>query len=207
MFQMSSAPIIIKLCVPNKEIKRIRLLTSQKISIINMIKIFGPNNKMLFISKGIILPYNKSVEECNIRNGDYIFGLKFDGKDSLLDEKMSFNNFISIPDIVNDIPLIGPNFEVNLTSINTLLSISQNQESLKSKIYLLNKSTSKEIARLQDLKAFKRDVSSKYWRKKSYHLKNEIKINSNSQELTNINYNALKEPCCEAFPIIFNSDC
>lgn len=200
MSHVSSNTIIVKLCIPNKIVRNIRVFVHQKISIINKIPVFSANNKILFISKGMILSYNKTMSESNICNGDYIFGLKINEKCQSLLEKVVSQNSISISDIRNDIPIFGPNYEVNLTSINMMLSQSSSPESIKNKMFIHNKVTSMEIARLQDLKAIKKENFGKIYRKIASSSSLKRKDENNFHELTNIDYEPLIEPCCEPFP-------
>lgn len=149
--------ITLKLCIPNVFAPKIRVLPSQRVSIINNIHIFSPNNKMLFIANGTILSYNKSMSEYNLTDGDFIFALKISKNNSFIERLLNTDQEITISQIRNSIPIFGSCYEVNLKSINKIIMISLNQTSLFEKKSYQNKLTNIEIAKMQDIKLMRRE--------------------------------------------------
>lgn len=198
--------IFLKLSIPNKIVPRIRVLPDQCISILNQIKLFSNNNKMIFISKGIILPYMKSFNECNIHDGDIIYGLYINEENSNVSIILSSSDQIDLKQINNHVLIFGPHDEANLTSINKTLLQSQNSTDINRILSLKNKSVINEIAKLNDLKALKFENNRYSWMRKQKNLVKQKTIFSSSNcvdlNLSSINYDPPKEPCCEALPII-----
>lgn len=189
------------LYIPCRISPKIRVLPHQKIGIINNIQFFSRNNKMLFISKGNILPYHKSMEECNLSEGDKIFALNIESNTNL-ENLLNTNQEINSSQIRNIVPIFGPSYEANLKSINKVILLSQNQNIHIKQNFIQNNTTSLEIARMQDLKWMKRINCKNSWKNQ---LKSLIKTNSyedNFVKFTNIEYESLKEPSCEALPVI-----
>lgn len=194
--------IKLKLCIPNVFTPKVRVLPSQSVSIINNIHIFSPNNKMLFIAKGMILSYNKCMGEYNLTDGDFIFALKISQNNSFIERLLNTDEEINISQIRNSIPIFGPCYEVNLKSINKIIMMSLNQNSpLEMKSYQ-NKFTNIEIAKKQDIKLMRRENCRKNWRKQISSFLKQESPDFNCYEYTNIFYDAPKEPSCEALPML-----
>ena len=198
--------ITLKLRIPCNNTPLVRVLLSQNIAILNNVNYF-PHHKMIFIAKGIILPYNKTMEECHLLDGDLVYSLIINEKDSVLKNLLNTNDDINFDQIRKYIPVFGPYYEANLTSINKILEESltsnsnSNSTSNKDKIVIKSMNSLKELARLHDIKIMKKETSKRSWRKQlvSYLSKN---TNNNCCETTNVNYDPAKEPCCEALPMI-----
>lgn len=191
--------ITLKLDVPGKIIPKLRVLLSQKISIINNLQIFSQSNKMLFISNGMILPYNMTIEQCKLKEGDIIYALKINENDSFLVDILSTNECVCFSQLRNRIPIFGSSYEANLTSINKIIAQSQNP---KEKILIHCKSAFKEVARIHDIRLMRKENCKKAWRKQINAFLNKKSDDFVCNDPLNINYESPKEPCCEALPLI-----
>lgn len=194
--------IKLNLYIPGIVVPKIRVRPDQKISTINHVKIFSQQNKMLFVSKGRILSYNRTMNEYDLSNDDSIFALKIKENDTFLIDFLQSNEEQSISKIQNKITIFGPCYEANLSSINKILIQSLNSNLSKEKVIIHGEVSLREVARIQDIKSIRRENCRKAWKKqiKSY-LNNE-----SSQfvccELSNVNYESPKEPCCDALPTL-----
>lgn len=192
--------VTFNLCIPNRVVQQVCVGLGQKISIINRLNIFSLGNKILFISKGTILPYKKTIKDCNLSNGDYIFGLKINKNDSYLLETLNNNDTIHLSKIGNQINLFGPVYEANLTSINKLITISYTPETFYQKISISFKEATKEIGRLRDLKLMKKEIPFRHSRKLFSFMKPES-IRENYFLLTKIDYELPNGPSTEKLPV------
>lgn len=188
-------------CIPNRVVQQVCVGLGQKVSIINRLNIFSLGNKILFISKGTILPYKKTIKECNLSNGDYIFGLKINENDSNLLETLNNNDTIHLSKIRNQINLFGPVYEANLTSINKLITISYTPETFYQKISISFKEATKEIGRLRDLKLMKKEIPFRHSRNRLFSFMKPESIRENYFLLTKIDYELPKEPSTEKLPV------
>lgn len=192
--------VTFNLCIPNRVVQQVCVGLGQKISIINRLNIFSLGNKILFISKGTILSYKKTIKDYNLSNGDYIFGLKINENDSYLLETLNNNDTIHLSKIGNQINLFGPVYEANLTSINKLITISYTPETFYQKISISFKEATKEIGRLRDLKLMKKEIPFRHSRKLFSFMKPES-IRGNYFLLTKIDYELPNGPSTEKLPV------
>lgn len=191
--------ITLNLCIPGKIVPKLIVLLSQKISIINNVKIFSQKNKMLFISKGTILPYNKTIEQCNLTNDDSIYALKINDNDSFLIDILRTNEFIYFTQIRNKLPIFGSFYEANLTSICNIIMQSRNP---REKNLIHFKSSYREIAKIQDIRLMRKENCQKTWRKKINSFLYKKSDDFVCNEVLNTNYESPKEPRCDALPLI-----
>ncbi|KAK8895360.1 hypothetical protein M9Y10_023822 [Tritrichomonas musculus] len=193
--------VTFNLCIPNRVVQQVCVGLGQKISIINRLNIFSLGNKILFISKGTILPYKKTIKDCNLSNGDYIFGLKINENDSYLLETLNNNDTIHLSKIRNQINLFGPVYEANLTSINKLITISYTPETFYQKISISFKEATKEIGRLRDLKLMKKEIPCRHSRNRLFSFMKPESIRGNYFLLTKIDYELPNGPSTEKLPV------
>ncbi|KAK8865086.1 hypothetical protein M9Y10_010618 [Tritrichomonas musculus] len=196
------APIMVKVLIPNKKVLNIRVLHEQKVNVLNLISIFSQNNKILFISKGKILPYKNTMMECEIYSGDSIFGLYIRDYNPNIEKILNNNEYVSLSDLRNCIDALGPCYEANLSAINKMISISSSSEISKDKLYILNSQTSKEISRIKDLKLMKKELFLRSMKNRIPSILEESK-NNRREEPSIIDYEPLSAPSVEVLPCCF----
>lgn len=195
------------MCVPCKIVPKIRVRDNQQISVLNQVKLFSNNNKMVFISKGLILPYKKSIKDCNLNDGDVIFGLniKLEEKNFFLLDILNSDKDVDFSQIKNKLSIFGPAYEANLMSINKAICDSQNDNDLKKRVVSLkDKSIVREMAKLDDLKNLKKEENRFAWRKRKQNFlaKKYEEFNFKDIELSNVNYDKPDEPSCDPLPLL-----
>lgn len=198
--------ITIKLYIPNKVFAKVRVLQNQTIPILNQIAVFSSNNKMLFISKGIILSYKKSFYDCKINDGDIIYALNINDNVKIIENILNINDDIKTELINKYLSIRGPFNEANLSSINRVIEKSQNIDFENSKIVIKDKSSFAFNAKLKDIRTFRKFNNRRLWNRHMRHFlenKENNNNNLNSLDFSNINYIPPINPCCDAFPISF----
>lgn len=191
----SSTFVEICLCIPNHFLKRVSVNCKQPISLLNSL---FPNEEKVYIFNGQILSQNKTFEQYDFGNFEYVVALT----SSSTEDNNNINDFTESSHNYKR----SPDFDFDKYK---WIQMTKDAENFAEKVSAAaSRISSREFARLRDLRLIKLEQKRSFWSKKcSRFISSSYPSASFSQKNIPlvIDFKQYESPRSEAMPFLWNN--
>ncbi|OHT11143.1 hypothetical protein TRFO_01032 [Tritrichomonas foetus] len=202
--QLKKPTIDINICIPNHFIKRVKVSPLHKISILNNL---FPQEDNIFIYRGQLLSENSTFESYGFGRNDQISVQKYyrdnevgnggnnSNKSNARDQTKEKYYIVVLPNLQT------PEFEYYKLK---WIQITRDADIFSENIaYGTGKASSREFARLRDLRMTKLEQKKSFYRKNWWNFIDNKKLSAKRDVPLVTDFKQLDTPCSEAMPVIW----